>query len=148
MNVVPMDFRHLSAVVEIERDSFATPWSPGAFINELSNALAHYFVLEEGGDVLGYGGYYAVADEAQIVNFAIERNHRRRGLGTELFRRLLADAGERGLRYAFLDVNERNAAAIGLYESFGFRQIGRRKKYYEDTDDALIYELDLLPDGR
>jgi ribosomal-protein-alanine N-acetyltransferase len=60
---------------------------------------------------------------------------------------VLEDARDRAVTLAFLEVRPTNAEAVGLYERFGFRVIGRRKGYYFDTgEDALVMEARLTPD--
>lgn len=86
----------------------------------------------------GLGCLWAIAEEAHITVLAIDPNYRNQGLGQAILYALLVSAHHRGLEWATLEVRASNAAAIRLYEKFGFREVGRRKGYYSDGEDALI----------
>jgi [ribosomal protein S18]-alanine N-acetyltransferase len=87
---------------------------------------------------IGLGCYWAILDEAHITVLAVDPRYQRRGLGKWLLVNLLADAGERALTRATLEVRPSNSRALALYESFGFETLGRRRRYYADGEDALI----------
>jgi ribosomal-protein-alanine N-acetyltransferase len=135
----------LDDVVAIERASFSMPWSRGAFLYEMEqNRVARCLVMREAGRVLGYVCLWEVADELHITNIAVHPRERRRGHGRALLASILDDGRRRGLRIVVLEVRPSNAEAIALYESFGFRVIGRRRGYYYDTgEDALVMEATL-----
>ena len=130
---------HLLDIIEIERLSFSEPWPETAFLEELANDNASYFVaLSPGGAVVGFCGYWRVADEAHVMNIAVNPRERRHGVGMELLRLLLRDAAERGMVIAFLEVREDNAPAIALYERFGFVRCGFRENYYAKEGKSAI----------
>lgn len=139
--IVKMNATHVAEIAEIEVQSFKTPWSTQMIANELENPLANYFVIEKSGQVVAYMGYYRILDEAHITNIAVKPDEKRKGYGKTLLSFVLNEMKENGVQRVTLEVNEKNIAAIRLYESFGFLQAGRRKKYYEGVDDALIYWL-------
>lgn len=84
-----------------------------------------------------------VADEAEILTLAVEPEHRRRGAARALLDRASDILTAAGTVKFFLEVSEANTAAIGLYSAHGFRQAGRRRRYYSDGHDALIMEKTL-----
>ena len=130
---------HLQDIIKIERLCFAEPWPATAFIDELSDERACYFVAtSSGGDVVGFCGYWHVVDEAHIMNIAVIPSARRRGVGRGLLRVALDDAVARGMRVAFLEVREDNASAIALYGQFGFTQCGFRENYYEKENKSAV----------
>jgi len=88
--------------------------------------------------IIGVGCYWEIVDEAHITVLAIDPCYHRRGLGRWLLVNLLADACQRELQRATLEVRASNSRAIALYESFGFQALGTRKRYYPDGEDALI----------
>ena len=132
----------LDQVVAIERVSFSMPWSRGAFLYEVEqNQVARCWVMREGARVTGYLCLWEIADEIHITNVAVHPDARRRGIGRALLRRVIEDARRRRLRLAVLEVRPSNDEARALYESFGFRVVGRRHGYYYDTgEDALVME--------
>lgn len=135
----------LDEVLAIERVSFSMPWSRGAFLYEMQqNRVARCWVMHEDGRVLGYLCLWEIADELHITNIAVHATCRRQGIGRELLRGVLDDARQRKLRLVVLEVRPSNTEARTLYETFGFRIIGRRRGYYYDTgEDALVMEADL-----
>lgn len=136
-----MSAKHVQEIAEIEKVSFKTPWSTQMIADELKNPLAHYFVIEKDAQVVAYMGFYRILDEAHITNIAVKPDEKRKGFGKKLLEFALNDMVENGVSKVTLEVNEHNVPAINLYESFGFKLAGRRKKYYEGVDDALIYWL-------
>lgn len=140
----------LDRVVEIERDSFPTPWTREHFLVELrAHRYAFDVVLEQRRRLIGYACCWIVDDELRINNIAIAPEQRGRGLGTRLLRWVLLAAVSRGCREATLEVRPGNHAAVSLYRRHGFVETGRRKGYYADTgEDALLMaaRLDRCPE--
>lgn len=135
----------LDEVLAIERLSFSMPWSRGAFLYEMQqNRAARCWVMREDGSVVGYVCLWEIADELHITNIAVHPSHRRRSLGRSLLGGVIQDGRKRGLRVVVLEVRPSNREALPLYESFGFRVVGRRRGYYYDTgEDALVMEMAL-----
>ena len=129
-------------VLVIERASFSMPWSRGAFLYEIEqNQVARCWVGREAGRVVGYICVWEVADELHVTNVAVHPDARRRGIARALLESVFAHARSAGSRIVILEVRPSNTEAIPLYESFGFRVIGRRRGYYYDTgEDALVME--------
>ncbi len=93
-----------------------------------------------GAELAAYISFYHTADELEILNLAVSPARRRQGLGRRVLAMALQVAEKMGIRKSLLEVRESNIPAIGLYESAGFRQMGRRRNYYRSPDeDALIY---------
>ncbi len=140
-----MTVADLDSVLAIERASFHTPWSRGAFVYELKeNQVARCWVARAAGEVVSYLCVWEVGPELHITNLAVHPARRHQGIARALLGAILEDARRRGLTVALLEVRPTNREARGLYERFGFRVIGRRKGYYYDTgEDALVMEADL-----
>lgn len=146
IEIASMRPEHLDQVLDIERDSFRSPWSEKAFKSELDRPeVTEWFVALEDGVVIGYSGLLRVGQEGHITNLAVRRDRRRQGVGSELVSRLTDAAKRRGVTALTLEVRETNESAIRLYENAGFHVVGKRRRYYpEDDEDALImwnYEL-------
>jgi [ribosomal protein S18]-alanine N-acetyltransferase len=135
----------IEEILKIERRSFASPWTRRIFEETLLSPISNGFVLRKGGALIGYILSYAVGDEGHILNLAIHPDLRRRAYGLKLLSHALARLGATGVTDFYLEVREHNLAAINLYGEFGFEVIGRRKKYYPETnEDALVMRLSLL----
>jgi [ribosomal protein S18]-alanine N-acetyltransferase len=141
----PMGLEDLDDVLAIERASFQTPWSRAAFRYEMNeNRVARCLVAKMAGRVVGYVCLWEIGHEIHVTNLAVHPSFRRRGVGRRLLTPLLEDGRRRGIALVVLEVRPTNAEALGLYESLGFRVIGRRKGYYFDTgEDALVMEAAL-----
>ena len=137
----------LVEILEIERDSFPTPWSPGLFHGEKSNPLSRMLVgrtTDAGGfKVAGYIIFWRVADEIHLHNIAVRRELRTGGIATRMLSRMIRDCRSEGARWITLEVRRSNLPARKLYEKFGFSIAGVRRAYYTDTgEDALIMSAD------
>jgi ribosomal-protein-alanine N-acetyltransferase len=140
----PMRWWHIEAVAAIEAALFDDAWSVEMFWDELAQgATRTYLVAVEGEEIVGYAGLAAMPDEAYVQNIAVVPDHRRRGLGARLLTALLDDARRRGFTKVGLEVRVDNDAAIALYERFGFRRVGLRRRYYQPSGtDALVMAWD------
>lgn len=144
----PLAPADLDEVLAIERLSFSTPWSRGAFLYEMrQNPAARCWVARgapPGPAVLAYLCLWEIPPEIHITNVAVHPELRRQGIARALLAAILEDARRRGLTLALLEVRPNNAEALGLYEGLGFQIVGRRKGYYFDTgEDALLMQADL-----
>lgn len=140
----------ISAVCEIEQEAFPTPWTPGAFHNELTNnQFAHYMIMDCGGEVAGYAGMWLIIDEAHITNIAVRDKYRGKKLGERLLTELKKTASFLGAVRMTLEVRASNYIAQGLYEKLQFRSVGVRRGYYTDNrEDAIIMWADLPKPGK
>ena len=143
MRFEPLRYEHLRQMAEIEKEAFDMPWTENMFIPEVNSANATYVVGTRGEEVICYGGFHTVLDEAHITNIAVKSTSRGKGIGRFLFATLLAKAKEAGAKLVTLEVKTTNTAAISLYESFGFKVAGVRKRYYNNLYDAYVMWLDM-----
>jgi [ribosomal protein S18]-alanine N-acetyltransferase len=143
----PLTQTHLESIMKIEKEANSAPWSEKSFLNELDNPHSTFLVALEGGEVAGYGGFWACVDEAHITTVAVRDDLRRKGVGKRLMVELLNRAQKAGLLCSTLEVRAGNTAAIGLYEQLGYVQTARRKAYYPDNkEDAVVMWLHDLQD--
>jgi [ribosomal protein S18]-alanine N-acetyltransferase len=142
---VHLSLQHLTAdwldrVVELDRICFGQLWSAAQYQREFASENSDILILVDGDRqaILAYGCVWAIVDEAHITILAVHPDYRHQGFGQLMLWGLLVAAVDRELARATLEVRVDNTAALQLYEKFGFRVAGRRKKYYDNTDDALI----------
>ena len=86
---------------------------------------------------------WLVADELHVTNLAVSPAHRGLGFAAGLVEHALDDAREKGTVWCQLEVRSSNKPARSLYRKFGFREIGLRKGYYQDGEDAVVMGKDL-----
>lgn len=137
----------VSAIWAIETLSFPSPWSRWSFLAELGHRSSHMLVAgpspPQPWQTWAYLVFWVVLDEMHILNLAVHPAQRRRGIARHLLSAGLAQARSLGAEIAWLEVRPSNAAALALYKSFGFKEVGRRPRYYEDTqEDALLLTME------
>lgn len=130
---------NVKKVAEIEKECFPLPWSEQSLSYEIYNPDAEFYVLKFDDEIVAYGGFLTVIDEAHIMDIAVSGKFRGLGLSKLLLEKLIEVAYLRKLRAMTLEVRVSNFKAINLYEKYGFKLAGIRPKYYENTEDALIY---------
>ena len=148
MIIRTLQLRDLSAIEDIERDSYATPWSRSMFAGELSKASSVCLGAfdEETGELIGYLIVSRYVDAWHVMNIAVDPNLRRAGVATALLVRLFEVTSGDGRRGYTLEVRVSNTGAINLYERLGFQPRGIRRGYYTDNrEDALIMWRDPQP---
>ena len=137
-----LSVRDLSAVEEIERLSYATPWSRSMFAGELAkpSSVSLGACDADAGDVLvGYLVISRYVDAWHIMNVAVAPSYRRSGIATQLLEELFRLTANDARRGYTLEVRVSNTPAIALYERLGFEATGVRRGYYTDNrEDALI----------
>ena len=144
MTIVPMEERHLDDLARLERLCFSRPWSRQALKEELTNPAACFLVGEEAGEVLGYAGMHCAAGECYVDNVAVFPEARRQGVGRKLMEALLQAAAAWGGEFLSLEVRPSNLEALALYRGLGFREVGRRRRFYDDpVEDGLLLTKDL-----
>ena len=139
----PLEIRRLTyadlpQVIAIERRAFPTPWSLAMFVLELSKPGGICLAARREGTLVGYLICSRYDTVWHIMNIAVDPDRRRTGIATALLLELLQRVSDQNARYT-LEVRMSNAGAIRLYERFGFRTAGTRRRYYQDNgEDALI----------
>lgn len=140
----------LTAAARIHAAAFDSPWSAQVLADLLTSEGGFGLVAEEA-TPCGFILCRALAGEAEILTLAVHPDQRRRGLGRDLVIAAIARALDEAIEALFLEVAVDNPAAMGLYLSCGFRQVGRRKGYYRRADgqaiDALVMRRDLGQDS-
>ena len=138
-----MNNTDLPEVLDIERESFLSPWTEGMFTRELSSThsvcLAARMNVEENSIIVAYIIFWLVADEVHLHNLAVKKEYRMQGLAFNLMEAMAEIAGKNEITDQTLEVRKSNTEAIKLYEKCGFVVKGIRPLYYTEThEDALI----------
>jgi ribosomal-protein-alanine N-acetyltransferase len=134
----PLAYADLPQAIAIERRAFSTPWSLAMFVLELSKPSGICLAATSGGRLVGYLVCSRYDTVWHLMNVAVDDRLLRRGIATALLDHLFAKADRPGEEYT-LEVRPSNVPAIGLYERYGFRSEGKRRRYYHDNrEDAAI----------
>lgn len=135
----PATHQDLPALLAVEGACFDRPWPEGAFEQELELTQAELWVAEDSEQgVVGYVDFWVVAGDVELLNIAVVPSWRRHGLARLLLDLLDRRAAEREGEQVFLEVRRGNAGAIALYRSVGYSQVGLRRRYYSDGEDAIL----------
>lgn len=137
--------RDLDRILEIEAACFMDPWPRQSFEDELNNSDARLLLLrlDETSMVAAFIDYWRVLDEVHLMDIAVDPAYQRKGLAQQLIDHMLKDPhGEGEVARALLEVRTSNLPAITLYRRLGFKEVGRRKGYYPDGEDALVMILE------
>ena len=136
---VPLQEHHIDRIMEIELEAYPEPWTAGMFRDEIRNPRSHFYVILCQEEVIGYGGFWLVLDEAHVVSVTVRDRMRGRGIGRRLVEFLLGQARAAEAAMATLEVRASNLRARNLYLSMGFRPVGIRKGYYpRSNEDAIV----------
>ena len=134
-------------ILEIEKVSFPSPWSPSAFREEIKKSVSQLWGLLMNEELVGYVCFWEFAGEIHLMNIAVHPERRGRGLGRYMLDRMIEAGIPRGLQTVWLEVRPSNIVARRLYEKACFRETGRRHQYYKDThEDAIIMSLEHVPE--
>jgi [ribosomal protein S18]-alanine N-acetyltransferase len=145
LKISPEDFPiYAEQILEIENCSFPSPWSINAFKGEIKKSISHLWALISDKHLIGYICFWMFDNEIQVINFAVHPTNRRQRLGQFLLTRMIETGVSKGLKSIWLEVRPSNLAARSLYSKVGFHEVGRRPRYYRETnEDALIMTLEL-----
>ncbi len=138
MQIVKMEVTHIPDILKVERESFTDAWTEAMFEEEILGKFSHYYVAEVDGVAVAYMGMWSLSGEGHITNIAVAKEYRRKGIAKALIEHFIEIAKKENLEFMTLEVRRSNDAAKALYKSFGFIEVGERKKYYENKEDALL----------
>ncbi|RME25487.1 MAG: ribosomal-protein-alanine N-acetyltransferase [Deltaproteobacteria bacterium] len=146
LGISDFDPVEIEKVLEIERQCFQDCWPRSAFLSEVGKPWSWFRLayMEEGKEtvVAGYVVAWLLPQDMHILNLAVRKEFRRRGIATSLVEDALEEFGRRGGGMAYLEVRQSNNAARRVYEKLGFRCVGRRPRYYRvGNEDALLMAL-------
>jgi ribosomal-protein-alanine N-acetyltransferase len=144
VTIRPAHESDLDDVAAIERSVFADSWSRRSFADLVDARQVLFLVASDANAAVGYAVVLISGVESELANLAVSRIMQRQGLGRRLLAESLHQAMARGCREMFLEVRASNEAAVRLYESSGFKAIGRRARYYaRPIEDAIVMRAEL-----
>ena len=125
-------------VTELEQECFLFSWNYEMVKETQSQSSFLGFVAEDNGQLIGYVGAIFCFNQADIALVAVKPELRRQGIAQMLINRLIEGLLIKNVDELFLEVRVSNTPARALYKKMGFEEVGIRKKYYEDTEDAIV----------
>ena len=133
----------LSLIKDILIDDFDDFWTYDVLQEELNNPNSEYFVAKLENNILGFAGIWKAVDDVHITDIVVKKSNRQTGIGSKLLEKLIQTAKSQNFNSITLEVNEHNQPAINLYLKYGFKNVGFRKKYYNNKGNAIIMTKEL-----
>ena len=143
VQIYKMTIQDLDEISDILYSDFDDFWTVSTLKSELQNPNSQYIVAKLNNEIVGFSGIWKAVDDMHITDIVVKKSHRRQNIGSILLEQLIALAKKENVTAITLEVNSTNLPAQKLYEKFGFKRVGLRKKYYNNTDDAVIMTKDL-----
>lgn len=129
------DLNSISDILTCEFDDF---WNYNLFKSELENKNSMYIVAKLNNQIVGFAGIWFSVDDIHITNIVVKKNCRNQKIGSLMLNNLIELCENRTQKSITLEVNSNNIPAQKLYQKSGFKNVGIRKKYYNNTEDAII----------
>lgn len=129
------DLDSISNILTYEFDDF---WNYNVFKSELENKNSKYVVAKLNNEIIGFGGIWFSVDDIHITNIVVKKIYRNQKIGSLILSVLIDMCKNQVQNSITLEVNSNNIPAQKLYQKFGFKIAGIRKKYYNNTEDAII----------
>ncbi|MBR2704179.1 MAG: ribosomal protein S18-alanine N-acetyltransferase [Clostridia bacterium] len=141
IEIIEMSDNDLLVLKDSLTNEFDDFWTYNILKQEFDNDNTTYIVAKEDDNIVGFAGILVILDEANIMNIVTKKDKRKLGIGSLLLEKLIDISKSRNLASITLEVNEKNIPAINLYKKYNFQQVGVRKKYYDNTDTAILMTL-------
>lgn len=134
----------ISAIAQLEKDTFSDAWSQSGILETYSQAQAFIVVAEQADTIVGYCILYYVLDEGEIARIAVDQKCRRQGAGRAILEKVQCLCHEIGVSKLMLDVRESNSAARSFYQKLGFEEDGIRRNFYEmPREHAVLMSMEI-----
>ena len=143
IDIKPLTLEDLESIESILCSDFDDFWNYNVLKSDFENPSTKYIVAKEDNNIVGFAGMLDTVDQFEITNIVVRKDKRNNGIGKILLNTLISFAKENNKDRIYLEVNQKNLAAIALYEKNGFKRISLREKYYNNTYDAIIMVLSI-----
>ncbi|ADB17214.1 ribosomal-protein-alanine acetyltransferase [Pirellula staleyi DSM 6068] len=138
--------RDMPEVLAIEAGAFEFPWCEEDFIRCLRQRNCIGMVAEHNERVVGFMIYELHRNRLHVLNFAVAADLRRRGIGSQMLRKLVSKLSRERRSRIMLEVRETNLSAQLFFRDLGFRAISLLRDFYEDTtEDAYLMQFRYVP---
>lgn len=136
-----MNLQDLENIKDCLLTDFDNFWSYNILKQELENGKSKYFVAKQENEIVGFAGILLIIDQINIMNIVVKKDKRNFGIGSLLLEEIIRYSKIHNATSITLEVNEKNIPAIKLYKKYGFKQVGLRRKYYNNEDNAILMDL-------
>ena len=136
-------FFDIDAIIMIENDSYKNPWTRNHFKNDIENQNSLNYVYKKNQQLLGYLFGYLIKDEYHLNKITVKEKFRQKKIGESLFFNCFDELFYKNVNCIQLEVSSLNLVAQKFYKKLNFMEVGIRKKYYSNNEDALLYNLEI-----
>lgn len=143
IKILPLEVKNVDDVISIQNNLNIHILSKKNILNDLNNSNFKCLMAIYKEEIIGYISFSHIFD-IEIESIIVKSSYQRQGIGTLLLKYVFNFSKENKINNVFLEVRKSNLAAISLYKKMGFKIISIRKKYYENTEDALILKRQLI----
>ena len=144
MQIREWKYKDILKISEMEKECFPKePWSFKMLAESFGSEAFHGVLVEDGEEIIGYGGITVAADTADIDNIAVTEAYRNSGVASAILGGLTEFARGKGVKKIFLEVRVSNSVAMRLYLKNGFKGVYARTRYYSDGEDCLVMSKEL-----
>ena len=133
------DYNQIKDNLQNDFDDF---WTPTSLLKELENDNNYFVVAKQNDLVVGFAGLLKNIDYNEILNIVVHKNYRSQKIGQQLLDELISYSQKENKKGITLEVNEHNTIAYNLYNKNSFKEVGRRKNYYNNQFDAILMTKD------
>lgn len=129
--IIKAEEKDVSDIYEIGKVCFSDAWHESTVRSDIKSSHSVYYIAKLGEKTIGYGCFWFIADEAQLMNIGVLPEYRRMGAAEELLKQGLAEAVARQMAIIFLEVRVSNLSAQALYRKYDFQTVSVRTDVYE-----------------
>lgn len=142
MEIVKMQYDDLLQIKDILQTDFDDFWNFNVFLSELNNENSTYFVVKsDAQEIIAFAGVWNDGFDRHVTNIVTKKNKRKLGIASKLLKQLIEYSKENKSNSLTLEVNENNIPAIMLYKKYNFKEVGIRKHYYSQNENAIIMTI-------
>ncbi|MBE5819804.1 MAG: ribosomal-protein-alanine N-acetyltransferase [Clostridiales bacterium] len=134
------DLEQISHILNTEFDDF---WNENLLKSEIENPNSKCIMAKSNDEIVGFACIWKAVDDIHVTNIVVKKIYRNQGIGSLLLKELIEISNKENVVSITLEVNASNLPAQNLYEKYGFKVLGRRKKYYNGIEDAIIMTKNL-----
>ena len=144
MKINRMEQSDLEQIKNCLTTDFDEFWTYDVLKDELSSSNSRYIVAKTSNNIIvGFAGIKIILDEAEIMNIVTKKSMRGKGIASLMLDNIISNCKNNNIKTINLEVNCQNTIAINLYKKYNFKEVGLRKKYYNNTYDAILMSLTL-----
>lgn len=143
INILSAQSGDIQKIADLETSSFPDPMLGDFLSNVFSQNAYHFLVAKDGDKLVGHVVFIVIEEEMEIITVAVDKEHQSKGVGKQLLDSAIKLGKYKNARVCFLYVRVGNVSAQKLYNTAGFKEIGRVRNYYQGKSDAIVMSMEI-----